>query len=338
MTQDISSPRGLATLVGVLILAASVNMNIMATGGYFTSHALLVASLSLGVLAGARVIGVGVAGRIAIAIILALVCGELYNLSATAERIVVERESTATPLKDALAKHTTALDKLRDAETAKPGSIRLVLAKDAQAKAQAAYEKELREGGRCLTICKGLLAKADAAQIEVTAAATEAQALHAAAVEAAKADVDGNPVPASATALADRLGWAPWALDLVIASLLSIGANGLASVLIAYGAHSVGKDSLPAAANDEEETDFTVSDFELAKVRALVAGNVPKGPLPPKPRKRAGRKADPKVVDFTEKFRERHGRGPTGRDIKQAFPSLPVSTAYDYAARARVAV
>ena len=61
--------------------------------------------------------------------------------------------------------------------------------------------------------------------------------MHQAEIEAAKADVDANPVPPSATAFADRIGWAPWALDLFLAGLLSIGANGLAGGLIAFGAH-----------------------------------------------------------------------------------------------------
>lgn len=318
----------LATLTGGGILAAAANMNIMATGGYFTAHAALVAALTFGVFAGARVVGMG-AGKIGLVIVAALLAGEAYNLSATAERIVVERESNAAPLRDAMKKHFSALDKLKDAETAKPSSIRLLLAKDAQVKAQAAYEKELREGGRCKQVCNGLKADAAKADTEVTAAATEAQSLHAAAIEAAKAEVAANPLPASATPLADRLGWAPWVLDLIMAALLSVGANGLAGTLIAYGARR----SIP----DTVQTDFSASDFDAAKIKALLAGEIPGKPTPPnKPRKR-GRKADQNVIDFTQKFREKNGRTPSGSELRKQFPALPVSTAYDYANRARAA-
>ena len=329
MKAYISTPQGLATAIGVAILAASTNANVLQTGGWYSSHAILVAALSAGVFAGARVVGMG-AGKMAAVIIVALTCGELYNLSATAERIVVEREAGAAPLKDAMAKHYAALAKLADTNVGKIGSARLTLALAAQTKAQAAYQLELRTGGRCKTICNGLKADAAKADAEVTAAATEAQKLHAAAIEAAKAEVEANPLPASATPLADRLGWAPWALDLIMAALLSVGANGLAATLIAYGANR----SLP----DTDQTDFSASDFDAAKIKALVAGEIPGKPTPPnKPRKR-GRKADQNVIDFAQKFREKNGRTPSGSELRKQFPALPVSTAYDYASRARVAV
>lgn len=337
MKAYISTAEGLATATGVAILAATTNANVIQTGGYLTSHALLVAALSLGVFAGARVVGAGACGKVAVVIVAALLAGEAFNFSATAERIVVEREAGAAPLKDAAAKHTAALEKLRQIETDRASSPRLVMASEAKEAADAAYDKELREGGRCKTICNGLKAKAEAAQVEVTAAATEAQKLHAAAIEAAKAEVEANPLPASATPLADRLGWAPWVLDLVMAGLLSVGANGLAGTLIAFGAHrSTAEVSSVVDANDADQTDFSVSEFEAAKVRAMVAGEIPGKPTPPnKPRKR-GRKADSRIVDFSEKFRERHGRAPSGGEIKSEFPELPVSTAYDYSNRARI--
>lgn len=69
---------------------------------------------------------------------------------------------------------------------------------------------------------------------------------------------------------------------------------------------------------------------------------IPTPPAPPQPPKggrripgNRGRKSDNRVVDFSERFREKHGRGPSGSEIRAAFPELPVSTAYDYAGRAR---
>lgn len=273
----ISTAEGLATIVGVGILAATTNANVLQTGGWLTSHAVLVASLSAGVFAGARVVGMG-AGKIGLVIIAALLAGELFNFSATAERIVVERENGAAPLRAQREAHDAAARRASEVSAAPARSARLDRAVEAHSKARAAYEKELREGGRCKTICNGLKDDSIKAAAEVTAAAQEAQQLHAAAIEAAKADVAANLLPASATPLADRLGWPAWALDLVMAGLLSVGANGLAGTLIAFGAHS-------GAHRDAEQTDFSVSEFDTSKLRAMVAGEFPE-PTPPKPRKR----------------------------------------------------
>lgn len=63
---------------------------------------------------------------------------------------------------------------------------------------------------------------------------------------------------------------------------------------------------------------------------------IPQKPFPGNdpPTGRRGRKPDPRIVNFSEKFRERHGRSPSGSEIKSYFPDLPTSTAYDYAKRA----
>ena len=47
-----------------------------------------------------------------------------------------------------------------------------------------------------------------------------------------------------------------------------------------------------------------------------------------------GRKADRTVVSFAAAFREKHGRAPSGSEIRSKFPELARSTAYDYARRA----
>lgn len=61
---------------------------------------------------------------------------------------------------------------------------------------------------------------------------------------------------------------------------------------------------------------------------------IPTKPIPGNPGGgRRGRKADPKVLSFTQKFREKHGRQPTGSEIKSQFREMPTSTAYDYAKR-----
>ncbi|WP_423414860.1 hypothetical protein RLW55_16885 [Hyphomicrobium sp. B1] len=58
-------------------------------------------------------------------------------------------------------------------------------------------------------------------------------------------------------------------------------------------------------------------------------------PAPPKGPRRRGRKADPKVLNFSEAFRKKNGRAPSGGEIKSALPGMATSTAYDYAGRAR---
>jgi len=50
---------------------------------------------------------------------------------------------------------------------------------------------------------------------------------------------------------------------------------------------------------------------------------------------RRGRKSDPAVLNFIERFQKLHGRTPTGSQIRTEFPELPKSTAYDVAARAK---
>src|SRR5262245_39525374 len=49
---------------------------------------------------------------------------------------------------------------------------------------------------------------------------------------------------------------------------------------------------------------------------------------------RRGRKSDPAVREFVERFRKLHGRTPSGAQIRTEFPDMPKSTAYDVAARA----
>lgn len=74
-------------------------------------------------------------------------------------------------------------------------------------------------------------------------------------------------------------------------------------------------------------------------VPGIGSNRVPGKPIAPTPPKggRRGRKADQRVVDFSEAFSRKHGRAPSGSEVKAAFPELPTSTAYDYANRARLA-
>lgn len=83
-----------------------------------------------------------------------------------------------------------------------------------------------------------------------------------------------------------------------------------------------------------EEVDVPKIQEALTGAPEPAAGNGPTNPpLPPKKR---GRRTKGNVVEFSEEFRKRHGRSPSGSEIRAEFPDLPKSTAYDYAARTRL--
>lgn len=61
---------------------------------------------------------------------------------------------------------------------------------------------------------------------------------------------------------------------------------------------------------------------------------IPGNRRPPNGGKR-GRKANSRISDFATAYTEKHGRPPSGSEIKAQFPDCPRSTAYDYSTRAR---
>ena len=73
---------------------------------------------------------------------------------------------------------------------------------------------------------------------------------------------------------------------------------------------------------------------DAAPVPGIPAKRIPGKPTPPRGGRR-GRKSDARVLDFSEAFSRKHGRTPSGSEIRAQFPELPTSTAYDYAARCR---
>ena len=291
--------------IGGTILAATTNATITTSGGYLSSQALIVAALSGGVFAGAYAIGSGrVAARFSIAIIAALISGEVYNLAATAERTIVVREANAAPLKDLAAKRTEALKRLDDLEHGSTHSAKLDLARANLVEAKAAVEAEAKDI-RCGKQCQRKQGLADDAAHAVELAIPGAEADRAKAIEAAKAELAANPLPASATPLADRLGVAPWIVDLAMSGLLSIGANGLAGVLIALGS------SVPAQ---------HVAAPVVVKPMPFPAFD----PVPPSGKR--GRKRDPNVIDFVQRFREQNSRNPNIPEMRLRFPHLDKAT------------
>lgn len=53
-------------------------------------------------------------------------------------------------------------------------------------------------------------------------------------------------------------------------------------------------------------------------------------------RGKRGRKGDARILNFVANFQADNGRTPSGAEIRNVFPELPVSTAYDYSNRARI--
>lgn len=343
MIEPTANERRLAITIGALILAAATDVSIRKAGGYGNDYARLLLALAGGVFTGAYLMGRAwsMSKVLAITIAVTLGSGESYNLWQTAERVINARESNRAPDRAKQKQHEDAQTALKDAEQAPVTSERVKQAKDDKKAADDAYNTELREGGRCKTVCEGLKAKADKAQAELIAALAQAEQMHQDAIDRAKADLDAHPLPASGTASSDETGVPVWVLDLISAALLSLGANGLAGALIAFGAHRSSESPVRSVpANDEGQSDYGMpSDFDAAKLKAMISGNsdiLGNPPTPPKGGRRRGRKADKKVVDFSERFRERNGRAPSGGEIKAAFPDLPTSTAYDYSQRARL--
>jgi len=168
---------------------------------------VLVVSLAAGVFVGSIVAPRAPLGM-AMLIVFALLAGESFNLLSTAERIVTAREGAAAKVTGTNAAYQDAKDRL-----------------DAAIKAQLEYRTRAASSAAlpgCLNRCAALLGE-EAKTIEAE-------------VVAARVAFENAPAKKSATPLADRLGLAPWVLDLVAAAMLSLGANGLAACLIAFGA------------------------------------------------------------------------------------------------------
>lgn len=245
--------RGLAMIVGASILAAS-SYAVIVKGNLDFAHALLICAMTAGLFAGAVSVGaVLVQKRYTLACVLigALVCGELFAVVTSGERIVAERAADQARVEILKAAHVYAETEL--------------------VKSQASHNEAVREKMRqaalpgCKDRCVALLDSAEAA---------------------AKADLafalqryESNPDPkTSASPLADRLGVPAWSVDLTIAALLSIGANCLAACLIGFAAHGVSTVKIPENSGDRPikiaitEEPTLPSDDELAELRRILFG------------------------------------------------------------------
>jgi hypothetical protein len=275
----------------MLILAAVAHVTIQATGGYGSAHAWVTIGVAAGVAAGSVFSGMAWSDKrhaLAVLLVLAIVAGEAYGFIATAERLIVAREAAQAPLRqlaDDRARAQGALDAAIAALEGFPTSTpRLERALRDKAATDAAVVAKSSERG-CVENCRRLLqAQADGAEQEVTRAREDmdrqkrdAQAR----ASKAKSALDALKPPASATPLADRLGWPAWILDLLQSALGSIAANGLACFLMVFGAHRPKQQ-----AERTEVQEPTRSEIEVPAPRE------PKPPIAAPSRPRASKRKD----------------------------------------------
>jgi hypothetical protein len=204
--------KALVVIAATGVIAAATHANVMHAGGYSSEAAPLAIALS-------ALLAVGIAyattawrdGSKALSAILALciVAGEAYWLFVNAERELASREATEAPRRADKAERDRAEQRLLVALAAK------------KAADDAAVSEAAKPG--CARNCASLLKDAkDRAEQELAAA---------------RAALDALPVIVSPSPLAERIGVATWAWDLILATLRSVAVVG-ASVALALVLHS----------------------------------------------------------------------------------------------------
>lgn len=204
--------RALALLTGSFIIAAVCYAGIVTGGGIWTVGAPLQIALALGLVVGSVAIRRALSARrfaLSVFLALTLAAGEGWALVGTAERTIAARDMAAMPARD----NETARETNRQ---------RLAVAEAAKRAADAAVISEAAKSG-CKKECAALLCETTATADEEVAAARRAAA--------------GIAPARSASPLADRLGYQGWQIDLLVAALASIAANGLAVGLIVFATH-----------------------------------------------------------------------------------------------------
>jgi hypothetical protein len=204
-------------------------------------------AVAAGVAVAAGIIGVCLSqGRILLtySIAVSIICGELFNLGLTAERLIDIREAKQAVARANRIEHGIANQRVARLEAsllAPPSAKRLAAAMEAKTAIDETIAAKAAERN-CASNCRQLLdAQRETAVAEVAASQAAVDAERADVkkrLKAARASLEALPPQRSDTPLADRLGWAPWVLDLTIAALGAIAANGLAACLIAFGAHA----------------------------------------------------------------------------------------------------
>lgn len=225
--------RAIAILAGLAILAAATCV-VVIDARLDPAHAALVAAMAAGTAVGAICVA-RVSWRVGVIVAVAVVAGESYGMLATGERVIRHREA----LEREVGANDPAAVAARDRSAAARAAL---LAHDrtaADALARRHCGRECRAG---LELTRAqIVAERDAAQAALVAMPTSGH-----------------------SPLADRLGIAAWTLDLLMAGLLSIGANGLACVLIYYGAHTPARAPAVAVVADPIERAANVVPMKRA--------------------------------------------------------------------------
>lgn len=259
-----------AALAGVLVIGAATRANVLHAGGYHTDSAPLIIAL-------AALLAVGLAfaalsyrnGWRLFAVLLGvcLVCGEAYWVLINLEREIAERETRLQPILDAQIAHKRAEERVADAERVLQAvpetSPRLERALAGKEKADQAVLAKSAEDG-CRVNCAALLqSQVDQWQADIEAARAELAAAKAAAqaeLADARQDLKTTPRAALTGSLSAHIGMAPWAWDLILAALRSLGIVG-GSIAIGLALH-------PSRAKAPAERTQQRAAAEMAQARA----------------------------------------------------------------------
>jgi hypothetical protein len=199
-----------AVIAGAAVIAAALQANVQAAGGWYGPDAPMIVSIAV-----LLAVGIGFAPTVwhsgskfmAIVLVMCLLAGEVYWLGINLERELAHRELTSAPRTAAAAAKLAAKQRLDDAIVA-------ASAADAAKLNQAALPG-------CKAGCVDLLKSAsENARREVSDARAALSAVTA----------------TTSTTLADRLGLPTWKLDLIFAALRSAAVIG-GSLLVALAIH-----------------------------------------------------------------------------------------------------
>jgi hypothetical protein len=118
----------------------------------------------------------------------------------------------------------------------------------------------------------------------------------------ARSDLAAFKAPPSASPLADRIGWPAWVLDLVMAALGSITANGLACALMVFGSHRKVAPVKAADATPPEVPELPAPETAPEPQR-MVDGTEGGNVVPIRPTGRSGaRKPSPEAIKQAKGF------------------------------------
>jgi hypothetical protein len=263
----------LALVVGAAILFTTAHVTILAAGGYGGSHAYITLAVAAGVAVASILVGRawGEERRaLAVGLVVAIAAGEVYAFLGTAERLTAAREASQAPLRLAMEARQKLEAKVVRAEVAlaslPESSSRFQAAMQSKIAADAAVVTKSAERG-CAANCRLLLqAQADQTNQEVEAARRDMAATKSGleqAVTDAKTELAVFKAPPSPSPLADRIGWQAWVLDLVMAGLGSLSANGLACLMMVFGSHRKAGPAEAAAGTPSEAPELPAPENAL---------------------------------------------------------------------------